>query len=188
MWVLVVGGDVLDILDRHNMERSRRFFRLAELDPELLAEIGVTLALDLESLDELDEARALPNLFDRLRVVEATLVAEGEAREGEMQKWVYRVVYASESSEGIHAPLIAVLGHLIQDPERWSIKLDRYESGDGAGKILWATTLLVMLARRVFKEFWIGTDGLDEMASPIQQLANDLNENPPWRGGPTLPD
>ena len=74
--------------------------------------------------------------------------------------------------------LISVLGHLILDPDRWEIRTDRYESGDGAGKILWAATLLAMLARRVFREFGIETDYLDEVASPIQRLAVDLNENP----------
>ena len=34
-------------------------------------------------------------------------------------------------------------------------RLDR-EAGDGANKLLWAATLLAMLARRVFQEFGIG--------------------------------
>jgi acetyl-CoA acetyltransferase len=72
-----------------------------------------------------------------------------------------------------------VLRHMIEEPEWWGVALVRQEPGDGAGKILWVATLLAMLARRVFRTFGIGTDDLDEVASPIQRLAVDLNDNHP---------
>lgn len=179
MWVLMAGDEVLVTLDAHNINQSRGFFKA-------LADLDLDLDLDLESLDPVDGASALPKFQDRFKLVEAQLVAEGDATSGELENWVHRVVYAAESGEGIHAGLISVIGHLIQDHERWGIRADRFESGDGAGKLLWATTLLVMLARRVFQAFGIGTDVLDEMAPPIQQLAHDLNEHPPTQG-PTHP-
>ncbi len=106
-------------------------------------------------------------------------MAEGDAVAGELVRWAYQVVYAAESGEGIHAGFASVIGHLVERPQCWGIRRDRYEAGDGAGKILWAATLLAMLARRVFQEFGIGVSDLDEVAAPIQRLAVDLNENAP---------
>ena len=102
--------------------------------------------------------------------------------------WSYRLVYGGESQKGVHAGLAAVLGHLDESDERpWvAIHAVRREAGDGAGKVLWATTLLVILARRVFNVFGISVDDLDELAAPIQHLAQDLNDSqplPPGLGG-----
>jgi hypothetical protein len=111
-------------------------------------------------------------------------VAEGDAIAGQVL-WSYRLVYGGESQEGIHAGLAAVFGHLDDNDERpWvGVREARRESRDGAGKILWATTLLVILARRVFLEFGVTVEDLDGLAAPIQRLAQELNEAHPLPPG-----
>jgi len=142
--------------------------------------------LGLQALDPVDDAPHLPHVEKRFQAVEDHLVADGDANVGEVVKWAYRVVYAAESNEAIHAGYASVLGHTVERPQWWGIRQNRYESGDGAGKILWAATLLAMLARRVFPAFGIGIGDLDETAAPIQRLAVYLNDNPP-EGTPTPP-
>jgi hypothetical protein len=164
MWVLVVREEALVALNADYVRRGNLLIERA--------------GLDVESLDPVDEESALPSVKARFEAVEDRLVAEGDGNVGEVV-WTYQLVYGAESSESIHAGLASVIRHLIEEPEWWGVAVIRQQPGDGAGKILWAATLLAMLARRVFREFAIGTDDLDEVASPIQQLAVDLNDNLP---------
>ena len=173
MWVLAVGDETLDILNAHHVFRNNLIIENAELG--------------LQALDPMDDAPHLPHVEKRFQAVEDHLVADGDANVGEVVKWAYRVVYAAESNEAIHAGYASVLGHTVEAPQWWGIRQNRYQSGDGAGKILWAATLLAMLARRVFPEFGIGISDLDEAAAPIHGLAVYLNENPPRESDPTPP-
>jgi hypothetical protein len=165
MWVLALGDDALAVLDADLVKERNRLIERADLD--------------LAKFDPVDDASALPSVETRFQAVEKHLVAEGDATAGELVRWAYNVVYRAESGEGIHAGLASVLFHLTEESGRLGIAVARQEAGDGAGKVLWAATLLAMLARRVFQGFGIGTDDLDEMASPIQRLAVQLNDNPP---------
>jgi hypothetical protein len=165
MWVIAVGDETLDILNAHYVFRNNLIIENAELG--------------LQALDPVDDAPHLPHVEKRFQAVEEHLVADGDANIGEVVRWAYRVVYAAESNEAIHAGYASVLGHTVERPQWWGIRQSRYESGDGAGKVLWAATLVAMLARRVFPEFSIGIGDLDEAAAPIQRLAVYLNDNPP---------
>jgi hypothetical protein len=89
---------------------------------------------------------------------------------------VYHLVYGAESLTNIHAGYAAVDRHLDERPGWIGIHSDRQDGNDGSGKLLWAATLLAMLARRVFIEFGIGIDELDRLSEPIQRLAIELNE------------
>ncbi len=164
MWVIAVGDETLDILNAHYVFRNNLIIENAELG--------------LQALDPVDDAPHLPHVEKRFQAVEDHLVTGGDANVGEVVRWAYRVVYAAESNEAIHAGYASVLGHTVERPQWWGIRQNRYESGDGAGKILWAATLVAMLARRVFPAFGIGVGDLDEAAAPIQRLAVYLNDNP----------
>lgn len=171
MWVLAVREEALEILDANYVHRANLIIENAKLDVEKLAPVT--------------GAPKLPHIEDRFQAVENHLVAEGDGNAGEVV-WTYHLVYGAESGEGIHAGLASVVGHLIEGPGWYGISVERQQPSDGAGKILWAATLLAMLARRVFQEFGIRVSDLDEVAAPIQRLAVNLNDNPP-QGAPTPP-
>jgi hypothetical protein len=161
MWVLLVGQDAVDMLLAHHVKTSNKLIEGAGLDVELL--------------DEVEDATQIPNMADRTKVVEKFLVAEGDGSDDELQ-WSYRLVYGGESAAGVHAGFASVAGHLDPQPAWTAIRLSRVESGDGSGKLLWAAPLLAMLARRVFLAFDYSTDVLDETAEPIRKVAVRLNE------------
>jgi hypothetical protein len=162
MWVLFVGPDALDILSANHVFRSNQLIEAAELD--------------LELLDEVENARNLPHIEKRTKVVETRLVDDGDALEKELL-WSFRLVYGGESGAGIHAGLASVMGHLDEKPRWTGVFPERQEENDGSGKLLWVAPLLAMLARRVFIEFGIGVEDLDLVASPIQRLGVSLNED-----------
>jgi len=160
MWVLFVGQDALDALEAHYRRESNRRITTAEMDVDLLDEV---------------EGPALPKPRKRVEIVEQHLVAEGDATEGELL-WSHDIVYTSESALGIHAGVSSVLLHLVQQSGRTGVSAVPQEPHDGSGKLLWVAPLLAMLARRVFVEFGIQVEDLDELAAPIQRLAVGLNE------------
>lgn len=162
MWVLFVGPDALDILSANHVFRSDQLIEAAELD--------------LELLDDVADAPYLPHIERRTKVVEERLVEEGTASEGELL-WSFRLVYGGESGAGIHAGLGSVFGHLDERPHWTGILPERQEANDRSGKLLWVAPLLAMLARRVFIEFGIGVEDLDQVADPIQRLGVSLNED-----------
>jgi len=161
MWVLYVGPDALDILSANHVYRSNQLIEAAELD--------------LELLDAIEDAPNLPHIEKRTKVVEQRLVEEGEASEKELL-WSFRLVYGGESGAGIHAGLASVMGHFNEQPGWTGVFPERQEVNDGSGKLLWVAPLLAMLARRVFIEFGIDVEELDQVASPIQRLGVALNE------------
>ncbi len=103
------------------------------------------------------------------------MVSEGDAKDGELL-WTYELVYGGESAAGIHAGFASVSGHLVDQPNWTGIAADRQEVGDGSGLLLWATPLLAMLARRVFKSFGVGVEELNRLGEPIYRLALGPNE------------
>jgi hypothetical protein len=165
MWVLSVGEDALTMLEADRVTQKNLLIERA--------------GFDLEPEQPLEGAAALPKVWQRFEAVDAHLVAEGDANRGEIV-WTYKAIYGAESGEGVHAGLASVTPrHLVSRPEWVGMVVDGDEAGDGSGKVLWAATLLAMLARRVFVEFGIGTADLDEVAVPIQQLAVSLNKDAP---------
>jgi len=160
MWVLVVGRDALDALEAHYRRESNRRIIAAGMDVALLDVI---------------EGPPLPKLRKRVEVVEAHLVAEGDATPGELL-WTHDLVYTSESALGIHAGVSSVLLHLEEQSGRMGVLAVPQEAHDGSGKLLQVAALLGMLARRVFIEFGIGIDDLNETGAPIVRVAVGLNE------------
>jgi len=160
MWVLCVGQDALDALEAHYRRESNQRITAAEMDADLLDEI---------------EGPTLPKPRKRVEVVEAHLVAEGDATPGSLL-WTHHLVYTSESALGIHAGVSSILLHLEDQGGRMGVHAVPQEPHDGSGKLLWVSPLLGMLARRVFIEFGVRVDDLDETAAPIQRLATGLNE------------
>jgi hypothetical protein len=165
MWVLSVGEKALTILEADRVTQKNLLIERA--------------GFDLEPEEPLEGVPALPKVWQRFEAVDEHLVAEGDAYRGEIV-WTYKAIYGAESGEGIHAGLASVTPrHLVKRPEWIGVVVDGDEAGDGSGKLLWAATLLAMLARRVFLAFDHGVGDLDEVVMPIRQLAVSLNENAP---------
>ena len=157
MWVLFVGEDALDALEAHYRRESNRRITAAEMEVDLLDEI---------------EGPTLPKPRKRVEVVEAHLVAEGDATPDELL-WTHDLVYTSESALGIHAGVSSVLLHLVEQSGRTGVSAVPQEPHDGSGKLLWVAPLLAMLARRVFIEFGIQVEDLDELAAPLNGWRSD---------------
>jgi hypothetical protein len=163
MWVHYSDSEAVDRLEADYYGRSNILIEAAKLPVP-----------PFEIMDP--NADWLPRIKDRTEAVERFLVAEADAAEGELLWSVYHLVYGGESLRNIHAGYAAVDRHLDVRPGWIGLHSERQDGNDGSGKLLWAATLLAMLARRVFKEFDLDTDELDALAHPIQRLGLDLNE------------
>jgi len=163
MWVVLVGKSAADQLNADYAVRINKFVRKAKLD--------------VEHVPEFENVDRLPNLWERTDAVANALVAAGDEAARELL-WSYSLVYDGESTVSIHAGFPAVIGHLdlADDDASVGVQPIRVERGDGSGKLLWATTLLIMLARRVFIEFGVPVAQLDEVGTPIYDMATRLNE------------
>jgi hypothetical protein len=163
MWVFYTGSEAIDALEAEYLGRSNRLIKNAKLP--------------VPSFEIIDpEASWVPHIERVTAAVEQHLLAEDNAEVGQLRWGVYDLVYGAESLRSIHAGYAAVDGHFDEHPDWIGVIVERNEGNDGSGKLLWAATLLSMLARRVFKEFGIGIDELDRLSEPIQRVAVELNE------------
>ena len=157
MWVVLVGQDAADRLNADYAIRINHFVERARLD--------------VEPVPGTEGADQLPNVWQRTDAVGKALVVAGDEAGSELL-WAYALVYTGESTTSIHAGFPTAVGYInFDDEDRWAgVQSDRQDNSDGSGKLLCAAILLTMLARRVFAEFNIGLDELDELATPIHQI------------------
>ncbi len=163
MWVHYTGNDALERLHAEYVDRSNALITSAKLP-------GPTF-------DVIEEkASWVPHIEKVTKAVEKHLVDEDGAEVGELLWSIYKLVYQAESLMSVHAGYASVSGHLDEHPDWTGIRSERQDGNNGSGKLLWAATLLAMLARRVFLEFGLDVTELDRAAEPIQRLAVELNE------------
>ena len=172
MWVRAVGDETLDILNAHYVFRNNLIIENAELGLHRLSTRWTARST----------SRMSRSGFRRWRTTSSLMVTQTSVKwSSGPTGWSMR----RSSNEAIHAGYASVLGHTVERPQWWGIRQSRYESGDGAGKILWAATLLAMLARpRVpgvrYRDRRLGRDSCADPAAH----AVYLNDNPP-EGAPT---
>ncbi len=163
MWVLCVGQEAVDQLDADYVKRTNKH----------VAKTG----MKIKPIPEVQGIAKLPEVWQRRDALEACLVDEGDTAAGALV-FTYDLVYGGESNLGVHAGYASVIPHLdIDDQGRWfGVRLERVEASDGADKVLWAATLLALIARRVFLIFGFGVRELDELGAPLQRMSVLLNE------------
>jgi len=167
LWVLFTGRDAVARLNREYISRMNQLIREANLGEPLQ--------------DEVDDVPNPPNVADMASEVGRLLVEAGD-NAGDTLRWSYDLVYRYQSAYGIHRGFASVRDHLDVHGIIWSVRPIRQDPSDGAGELLWGAVLLGVLARRVFVEFGVGVDDLDSLIVPIQQLAEELNEQVVTKG------
>ena len=152
LWLLFGGDDALDKLLEDYQSSLEKINRLAGLDWDpALYEAG----------------DKLPSYETLSQWVGDHLEGEGQADAREHLDFTYNLVYRGESLRSVHAGCGTVVGHLREVGERVEVTEVRSEASHGEGEILWAATLVAMLAHRIFEVFHLGTELLDELSSQL---------------------
>jgi hypothetical protein len=152
MWVLYEREPAVNRLVEDYQASLEKMNRLANLgwDPALYA-----------SGDQ------LPSVETLCQKVGNHLQADGQANARSHLDFTYNLIYRGESLRSIHAGLGTAEGHVRESGGRMEIVPVRYEAGDGKGEVLWAATLVAMLAHRVFDLFGLSVRRLDELGLAI---------------------
>jgi hypothetical protein len=172
MWVLFEKEAAIEKLVEDYQASLEKMNRLANLgwDPDLYAE-G----------DQLPKVEALHQRVGN------HLQAEGQLNARAQMDFTYNLVYRGESLRSIHGGLGTAEGHVREVGERLEIVPVRYEAGDGKGQIMWAATLVGMLAHRVFELFGLSVERLDELVLLV--LPEDVRrEAIAWAPPPQVDD
>lgn len=149
--------------------------RLNVVYPGQMNRIIMNLRIDADLVPSV-EGRGVLKVKQMTEAVAAAMAARGEpGTEGLME--VHDQLFGSESTFSVHAGLPAVNMHLDLDGDSpWvRVREARLEAGDGSGKLIVATTLLAMLATKVYESFGLDADRLNELALPIVTTAEETD-------------